>query len=103
MTILTSHCWFGHRGPEFTMDRECHPLFCTHLEALYACAHGLACTGESNILDPAEVICPDYPLEAFPVLEQKELCHHNEYRTYRLVLAAWDRMEASDEFTARGT
>ena len=31
-----------------------------------------------------------------------EIRQHGEYRTRRLVLEAWDRMEANGEFTAMG-
>lgn len=40
--------------------------------------------------------------EIFCILEEKEIRHHGEYRTRRLVLAAWDRMEANGEFAAMG-
>ena len=40
--------------------------------------------------------------ETFRVLKEKELRQYGEYRTRRLVLAAWDRMEANGEFTAMG-
>ncbi len=36
------------------------------------------------------------------VLKEKEMRHHGEYRTRRLVLAAWDRMETSGQFTQLG-
>ena len=45
---------------------------------------------------------PDYPSETFRVLKEKEIRQHGEYRTRRLVLEAWDRMEANGEFTAMG-
>lgn len=54
------------------------------------------------ILDPADLRCPDYPSETFRVLKEKEIRHHGEYRTRRLVLSIWDRMEANAEFAAMG-
>ena len=54
------------------------------------------------IFDPADVKGPDCPAETFRVLKEKEIRRHGEYRTRRLVLAAWDRMEANGEFTAMG-
>ena len=45
---------------------------------------------------------PDYPSETFRVLRDKEIRQYGEYRTRRLVLAAWDRMEASGEFSGLG-
>ena len=44
----------------------------------------------------------DYPSETFRVLKDKEIRDYGEYRTRRLVLAAWDRMEVSGEFTRLG-
>ena len=38
----------------------------------------------------------------FRVQKEKEIRKHGEYRTQRLVLAAWDRMEANYEFKAMG-
>lgn len=45
---------------------------------------------------------PDYPSETFRVLKGKEVRQFGEYRARRLVLEAWDRMEANDEFTGMG-
>ena len=42
------------------------------------------------------------PSETFCVLKEKEIRQFGEYRTRRLVLADWDRMEANGEFTAMG-
>lgn len=43
-----------------------------------------------------------HPSDTFRVLKEKEIRHHDEYRTRRLVLTAWDRMEAYGEFAAMG-
>ena len=43
-----------------------------------------------------------HPSDTFRVLKEKEIRHHGEYRTRRLVLTAWDRMEANGEFAAMG-
>jgi hypothetical protein len=45
------------------------------------------------ILDPADVYGPDFPSETFRVLKEKEQKVYGEYRTRRLVLEAWDRLE----------
>jgi len=39
---------------------------------------------------------PDYPSETFRVLKQNEIRRFGEYRTARLVLAAWDAMERGE-------
>jgi hypothetical protein len=48
------------------------------------------------ILDPADVMGPDYPSETFRVLKNNEMRQYGEYRTQRLVLDAWDRMERGE-------
>jgi hypothetical protein len=58
----------GHSGPPFRPDR-------------------------SHILGPSGVTGNDYPRETFRVLKNGELRGFGEYRTYRLVLAAWDTLE----------
>jgi hypothetical protein len=68
------------------------------LDAFYARACGLARNEMRYILDHADVKGPDYPSETFRVLKEKEIRQYGEYRTRRLVLAAWDRMEADGTF-----
>ncbi|MFP3943287.1 MAG: hypothetical protein ACLFWF_05315 [Alphaproteobacteria bacterium] len=48
------------------------------------------------ILDPALVKGPDYPSETFRVLKEREIREYGEYRTARLVLDAWDRLERGE-------
>lgn len=74
----------------------------SELDASYARAYGLTRNEMRYILDPADVKGPDYPSETFRVLKEKEIRQHGEYRTRRLVLAAWDRMEANCAFKATG-
>ena len=38
----------------------------------------------------------DYPSETFRVLKTNEIKRFGEYRTARLVLAAWDRLERGE-------
>ena len=77
-------------------------LLPAELDAYYARLYGLTRDELRYILDPADVKGEDDPSETFRVLKEKEIRHHGEYRTRRLVLSAWDRMEAGDEFTAMG-
>jgi len=44
------------------------------------------------VLDPADVKGPDYPSETFRVLKKNEIARFCEYRTARLVLAAYDQL-----------
>lgn len=92
----------GHDGPPFAWDEDRRALLRADLDAFYARAYGLTRDELRYILDPADVKGPDYPSETFRVLKEKEIRHHGEYRTRRLVLAAWDRMEAAGEFAAMG-
>jgi hypothetical protein len=39
---------------------------------------------------------PNYPSETFRVLKTNEIRRFGEYRTARLVLQAWDRMERGE-------
>ena len=50
----------------------------------------LTCDELRYILDPKEVHGEDLPGETFRVLKEKEVRLYGEYRTSRLVLAAWD-------------
>jgi hypothetical protein len=92
----------GHDGPPFAWDEDRRAHLRADLDAFYARAYGLTRDELRYILDPADVKGPDYPSETFRVLKEKEIRQYGEYRTGRLVLAAWDRMEASGEFSAMG-
>lgn len=84
----------GHDGPPFAWDEDHRAVLRADLDAFYACAYGLTRDELRYILDPADVKGADYPSETFRVLKEKEIRQYGEYRTRRLVLAAWDRMEA---------
>ena len=92
----------GHDAPPFAWDEDRRALLRADLDAFYARAYGLTRDELRYILDPADVKGTDYPSETFRVLKNKEEAKHGEYRTRRLVLAAWDRMEADGEFAAMG-
>ena len=90
----------GHDGPPFAWEETRRAVLRAELDAFYARAYGLTRDELRYILDPAEVMGPDYPSETFRVLKEKEIRKYGEYRTARLVLQAWDRMEASGELAA---
>jgi hypothetical protein len=90
----------GYDGLPFAWDENRRALLRAELDAFYARAYGLDRDELRYILDPADVKGPDYPSETFRVLKEKEIRHHGEYRTRRLVLEAWDRMESEGEFTS---
>ncbi len=62
------------------------------LDAYYAHLYGLSRDELRYILNPADVMGPDYPSETFRVLKNNEMRQFGEYRTQRLVLEAWDRL-----------
>ena len=77
----------------FKWDDERRALLRADLDAYYARLYGLTRDELRYILDPADVYGPDFPGETFRVLKEKEIKQFGEYRTQRLVLAAWDRQE----------
>ena len=92
----------GHTGPPFAWNEERRAHLRADLDAFYARAYGLTRDEVRYILDPTDAMGAAYPSETFRVLKDKEIRQYGEYRTRRLVLAAWDRMEASGEFRELG-
>jgi hypothetical protein len=66
------------------------------LDAIFARLYGLSRDDLRFILDPVDVMGEDYPSESFRVLKDKEIRHFGEYRTRRLVLEAWDKLELGE-------
>jgi hypothetical protein len=84
----------GHNGPPFPFAPERRAQLRAEIDAYYARLYGLTRDELRYILDPAAVLGDDYPSETFRVLKNKELREFGEYRTQRLVLAAWDALAA---------
>ena len=82
----------GYDGPPFFFDPERRALLRAELDTYYAHPYGLTLDELRYILDPADVMGPDYPSETFRVLKNNEIRQFGEYRTQRLVLEAWDRL-----------
>ncbi|MFN9871234.1 MAG: Eco57I restriction-modification methylase domain-containing protein [Cyanobacteriota bacterium] len=82
----------GYDGPPFIFDPERRSLLRAELDAFYAHLYGLNRDELRYILDPADVMGPDYPSETFRVLKNNEIRQFGEYRTQRMVLEAWDRL-----------
>jgi len=74
-------------------DEDRRGLLRAELDAYYARLYGLTRDELRYILDPKDVYGPDFPGETFRVLKDKEERALGEYRTRRLVLEAWDRLE----------
>ena len=83
----------GHDGPPFAFDPDRRAILRAELDAYYAKLYDLTRDELRYILDPADIMGADYPSETFRVLKNKELKEFGEYRTQRLVLEAWDKLE----------
>ena len=86
----------GYHGEPFRWDENRRAILRAELDARYARLYGLTRDELRYVLDPADLLGPDYPSETFRVLKEKELAQFNEYRTQRLVLEAWDCEEAAN-------
>jgi hypothetical protein len=84
----------GYDGPPFAWNEDRRARLRAELDAWYARAYGLTRDELRYILDPTDVKGSDYPSETFRVLKNNEIARCGEYRTARLVLAAWDTQEA---------
>ena len=73
--------------------RTAAPCLRAELDAFFARAYGLDARRTALHPRPRRRSGPDYPSETFRVLKEKEMRRYGEYRTARLVLDAWDRME----------
>lgn len=78
-------------GQPFPWKPERRAHLRAELDAYYARFYGLTRDELRYILDPADVMGPDYTSETFRVLKNNEMREFGEYRTRRLVLAAWDK------------
>jgi hypothetical protein len=83
----------GYNGSPFDWDEYRRAQLRAELDAWYARAYGLTRDELRYILDPADVMGVNYPSETFRVLKTNEMRRYGEYRTARLVLAAWDQLE----------
>ena len=79
--------------PPISFDVDKRLQFKCELDAYYAKLYNLNREDLRYILDPSVVMGEDYPSVTFPGLKESELRDYGEYRTERLVLEAWDRME----------
>ncbi len=86
----------GFEGEPYAWDEDRRAILRAELDAWYARAYSLTRNQLRYILDPADIMGPDYPSETFRVLKNSEIRKFGEYRTQRLVLDAWDRMERGE-------
>ena len=76
-------------------DEEKRALAQSELDAYYAKLYGLDREELQFVLDP-QMVKPGYPSETFSVLKRNEEREFGEYRTQRLVLEAWDKLERGE-------
>lgn len=86
----------NYHGEPFKFDPIRRHQLKSELDAYYAKLYGLTRDDLRYILDPADVMGADYPSETFRVLKNKELKEFGEYRTQRLVLEAWDKLDSGE-------
>ena len=80
----------------FPYDPDRRAILRAELDAYYARLYGLTRDELRYILDPTDVMGEDYPSETFRVLKEKEVREYGQYRTRRLVLEAWHRIQTGD-------
>jgi hypothetical protein len=87
----------GYSGKPFAWDEGRRAQLRAELDVLFARKYGLTDEELQYVLDPTKAKGMEYPSETFRVLKEKEIRHYDEYRTERLVLEAWQRMEESEQ------
>lgn len=89
----------GYDGPPFAWVEDRRAELRAELDAWYALAYGLSRDELRYVLDPKDVMGDEYPSETFRVLQKNEMAQYGEYRTRRLVLAAYDVLSAVEPIT----
>lgn len=92
----------GHDHSPYPFEEIRRANLRAELDAFFARAYALTREELRYVLDPSDVRGSSYPSETFNVLKKNEIKKYGEYRTRRLILDAWDRMEANGEFKAMG-
>ena len=83
----------GYGGEPFPFAPDRRATLRAELDAYYAKLYGLTRDELRYILDPTDIMGEGYPSETFRVLKNKELKEFGEYRTQRLVLEAWNKIQ----------
>lgn len=82
----------GYTGEPFPWEEKRRAQIKAELDAYYAKLYGLIREELEYILDPATKYPMDCPTVTFPTLQNNEMEKYGEYRTQRLVLAAFDEL-----------
>lgn len=85
-----------YSGSPFGWDESRRGRLRAELDAKIAKLYGLDRDQLRYILDPEDVMGKGYPSETFRVLKKNDMDKYGEYRTARLVLEAWDRLERGE-------
>jgi hypothetical protein len=88
----------GYHGAPFRWSATERATRRAQLDAYYAHLYGLTRDEVRYILDPKDLRGADFPSETFRVLKERELKECGEFRTQRLVLAAFDELAKSERF-----
>ncbi len=94
-TSHSMHLWaedLGHTGAPFAFDPDRRAQLRAELDAFFARKYNLTRDELRYILDPDDTHGESYPSETFRGLKRNEIDRYGEYRTQRLVLAAFDRL-----------
>jgi len=89
--------------PPFKWDEDRRAKLKAELDAYFALLYGLERDELRYILDPQDVYGEDFPGETFRVLKVKDVRKYGEYRTRRLVLEAYDRLQPDWDMEAHLT
>lgn len=95
--------WEQDKGcplPPFKWDEDRRAQLRAELDAYFALLYGLERDELRYILDPQDVYGEDFPGETFRVLKEKDIRKYGEYRTRRLVLAAYDHLRPTWDMDA---
>ena len=82
----------GYEGEPYAWDEERRAELKAELDAYYAKLYGLTREELAYILDPTVKYPEKCPTVTFPGLRAKEEKKYGEYRTQRLVMAAFDNL-----------
>ena len=82
----------GYAGAPFTFDPDRRAQLRAELDAFFARKYGLSRDELRYVLDPTDTHGESYPSETFRGLKRNEIERYSEYRTQRLILAAFDRL-----------
>ncbi|MFP8968489.1 Eco57I restriction-modification methylase domain-containing protein [Pokkaliibacter sp. CJK22405] len=86
----------GFVGSPYSFDSVRRAQLRAELDAYFAQLYCLTRDDLRFILDPADILGAQYPSETFRVLKNNEVKVYGQYQTQRLVLEAWDKLEAGE-------